>query len=245
MAVERPTLYQPIQGAWYRVLTLAGEVIEKMQFRQGAFHGLRGRILALSEVERVAVRFAPGIAGGVDRYLPVNPSPAEQDPGYRVTVFEKPVTKQRAYRCGTCAKEKTCATRGPLPTECVACRTAALPTRRFANGKQEGTSGAAIVAVLSQGERKTVAELRRALPAFRDCTIKTQLMRMSRLGMVRRARVTVNGRAVWQYQLGAVEYAEYAVLERVADEPEERWKPAAWVNPIRARALGLPTRRAA
>ena len=68
-----PQHYQPMNGAWYRVLTLDGEVIEKMQWRAGAFHGLRGRVLDIARVERVSVRFAPGVDGGSDRWHDVNP----------------------------------------------------------------------------------------------------------------------------------------------------------------------------
>lgn len=93
-----------MHGAWYRVLTLDGEVIEKMQFRQGAFRGLRGRVIELPRVERVAVRFAPGVAGGADRWLVVNANPGAQAPGDRPPVFERrrqradtPKAPRRAY----------------------------------------------------------------------------------------------------------------------------------------------------
>ena len=77
MEVDRPT-YQPMQGAWYRVLTLDGRPYERMQYRDGAFHGIsrmRGRdglMIPLAEVERVALRPRPGYAGGSDVFHVLN-----------------------------------------------------------------------------------------------------------------------------------------------------------------------------
>ena len=240
MEVDRPTLYRPMEGAWYRVLTHRGEIRERMQYRDGAFHDTTlfkdgtVRVIPLADVERVAVRPRPGFAGGADRFLVVNPSPAEPDKGWNTPVVATE-TARRRYICGTCGLGKTCATRGPTPAQCVACDQAALPARRYTNGKKDGTAGAAIMAAIREHGPLTTTEMRQRLPAYRDCTLKTAAVRMVRLGMLTRSTVVMSGHQPrLLYAIGEVEYTERARLERMPDTPDEPWTPGVWRNPIAA-----------
>lgn len=139
--------------------------------------------------------------------------------------------RPRSYQCGTCHQTRRCATRGPLPLICTLCQKAALPNRRFANGRTEGTAGSAIIDALSQFGPLTATELRHRLPSFRDCTIKTAAMRMVRHGMLTRSTVLVGQRPTFQYAIGAVEYSERAPIERIPEAADEPWAPGKWVHP--------------
>lgn len=241
-APERPTMstpYQPMNGAWYRVLTLAGEVQERMQYRDGQFYGTakRGdgsvRVIPLADVERVARRFAPGFAGTSEAFKVVN------EPTPRAAL--RPSKAPRTFVCADCGKEKTCGVRGCVPVRCNPCRKAAFPPARHVNGKSSETSGAAIIAALAQHGPMTTTELRHRLPHYRPHTLRTATQRMARVNMLTRTLVYGNGCSITQWAIGPVDYVERAALEAPPEEqdapPEEQdapWSPGVWTNPIAA-----------
>ena len=84
---------------------------------------------------------------------------------------------------------------------------------------------------LATVETTTIGEAARALRAPYE-TIKSALHRMVRRGLARSWRDQHDRRVVLYQKVEAEEPEDLTPL------PDDGWQPKAWVNPIRARALG-------
>jgi hypothetical protein len=98
--------------------------------------------------------------------------------------------------------------------------------------------GEAILAMLTKYGPHTTAQLREMLPHIPPHSIRTACGDLAGRQQLGRSSVMVGKRRITAWTVGPVEHEARKGVGR--PEKDEAWAPSAWVNPIRARALGLP-----
>lgn len=105
------------------------------------------------------------------------------------------------------------------------------------------TIGVAVMALVSEHGPLTLLEIRERLPQFGSIALRTTIGHMSRAQTLsRQGEVWERGRWLIKWGVGHVPYVDRPSRGRPADR--DAWAPVPWVNPIRARALGLPVAQA-
>lgn len=226
------TPYQPMNGAWYRVLTLAGEVQERMQYRDGQFYGTakRGdgsvRVIPLADVERVARRFAPKYQSDSEVFHVVN-APAPKARRKRAATPKIAALwnewKDRAAVSRQCARERLRDGWTPEAAFLTPRITGAPDPTPFILDYIQRHGPACVNTITAALDRGSVNVIGRAL---RDAVRRRKLH-------VAMARSDVGGN-VKLYHFGP---APRLWGNAVEDSPK-------WINPIRRRALGLPVAHA-
>lgn len=103
------------------------------------------------------------------------------------------------------------------------------------------TSGTEILRVLVEHGPLTTDQLRTLLPHVPAQTVRTTVVRLSGQRHVSRQTVLRNGREITKWGVGPKPYVERQKINNSGRaRVEDTWTPQPWVNPIRARAFGLP-----
>jgi DNA-binding HxlR family transcriptional regulator len=117
-----------------------------------------------------------------------------------------------------------------------------VPLTRVEKYVPLSTVGQSVVALLTAHGPLNVAEIVELLPHIRKTVLKTQIRRMEADQALMRHGVRMHaGREGTAWTLGPVTLEARPSRGRAA-EPDT-WVPGVWINPIRARLLGIPVAR--